>query len=230
MKNSIFLKSYFSLIALEFIALFFGLNYLHIIVNVLAAPLILFIYFRVVKLSYQWYFVIVLLSLYATNISHIVAKLDINNIFCVFLNSMAYGVLTFFVLKNFEFKKQKNLDPVFYISFLIIFSLFSYILWVVNDILIEQKVNNYILFFIYSCFVFVMSTIVSFIFLVKPNICNTNLQISIFCFITSNLFYLIHIIYSDIEIFKYFLFLPQLIVYYFLLKYELNRNKIFEVT
>jgi hypothetical protein len=228
MDNGTLLKFYFSLIVLEFIALFFGLNMLHIITNVLAAPLVLFLYLRIIKFNYKWYFIAIFFFLYATDIFHLLVKPDLNNLFCIYLNTIAYLILTFFVFKTLEFKKLKDLDYILYISFVIVLSLFLYIFWVVNDILIDRNVRNYPVFVIYAFLVIVMSVLITMKYIIKPNKCNTSLLIVIPCFIISDVFYLMNIIYKDIYVFKYLFLLPQLLVYFFLLKFELNRNKIFD--
>ena len=229
MNNDRLLKFYFSLIVLEFISLFFGLHFLHIMTNVLTGPLILFIYLRVIKLNYKWYFITIMIFLYATDVFHLIIKPDINNLFCIYLNTIAYSILTIFVFKTLEFKKLKDLDFIFYVSLIIIFSLFLYIYWVINDILIDQKVNYYPVFFTYALLMFIMSVLITIKYIIKPNKCNTSLQIVVPCFIVSDVFYLMNIIYDEIHIFKYLFLLPQLLVYYFLLKFELNRNKIFDI-
>lgn len=229
MDNARLLKLYFGLIAMEMISLFFGLNFLHIISNVLTAPLILFIYFRIVKLNYKWYFILLFTTLYTTDLFHLIVDLDINNLFCIYLNSMSYSILIYFTLKEMEFKKLKELDFIFYISLAVVVFLYAYILYVVNEILLEQKVENYLIFIIYALLMFFMCVLIAIKYIIKPNMSNTSLQIAIACFIISDLFYLISIIYDQIIMFKYLFLIPQLAVYYFLLKYELNRNKIFEI-
>lgn len=214
---------------MEMISLFFGLNFLHIISNILTAPLILFVYLRIVKLNYKWYFILLFITLYLTDLFHLIVDLDINNLFCVYSNSIAYSILIYFTLKEMEFKNLKELDFIFYLSFLIIVGLYFYILYVVNEILIEQKVENYLVFVIYALLMFFMCVLITIKYTIKPNLSNTSLQIAIACFIISDLFYLISIIYDQIIMFKYLFLIPQLAVYYFLLKYELNRNKIFEI-
>ncbi len=214
---------------MEMISLFFGLNFLHIISNVLTAPLILFLYLKIVKLNYKWYFILLLITLYATDLFHLIIDLDINNLFCVYLNSIAYSILIYFTLKEMEFKKLKELDFIFYTSLAIVVVLYAYILYVVNEILLEQKVENYLIFVIYALLMFFMCVLITIKYIIKPNMSNTSIQISIACFIISDLFYLISIIYDEIIMFKYLFLIPQLAVYYFLLKYELNRNKIFEI-
>lgn len=214
---------------MEVVSLLFGLNFLHIISNVITAPLILFIYLRIVKLNYKRYFILLFTSLYATDLFHLVVDLDINNLFCAYLNSIAYAILIYFTLKEMEFKKMKELDFIFYTSLAIVVFLYAYILYVVNEILLEQKVDNYLIFVIYALLMFFMCVLITIKYIIKPNLSNTSLQISIACFIISDLFYLISIIYNQIIMFKYLFLIPQLAVYYFLLKYELNRNKIFEI-
>lgn len=214
---------------MEMISLFFGLNFLHIISNILTAPLILFVYLRIVKLNYKWYFILLFITLYLTDLFHLIVDLDINNLFCVYSNSIAYSILIYFTLKEMEFKNLKELDFIFYLSFLIIVGLYFYILYVVNEILREQKVQNYLVFVIYALLMFFMCVLITIKYTIKPNLSNTSLQIAIACFIISDLFYLISIIYDQIIMFKYLFLIPQLAVYYFLLKYELNRNKIFEI-
>lgn len=214
---------------MEMISLFFELNFLHIISNVLTAPLILFLYLRIIKLNYKRYFILLITALYTTDLFHLVIELDINNLFCVYLNSIAYSILIYFTLKEMEFKKLKELDLIFYISFVVVVFLYFYILYVVNEILLEQQVNNYTIFIIYALLMFFMCVLITIKYIIKPNMSNTSLQIAIACFIISDLFYLISIIYDEIIMFKYLFLIPQLTVYYFLLKYELNRNKIFEI-
>ena len=229
MDNARLLNLYFSLIAMEFISLLFGLEFLHILSNLLAVPLVLFIYLRIVKLNYKWYFILMMIALYSTDIYHLTVKLELNNLFCAYLNTAAYVILTFFIVKNMEFKRLKDLDYIFYLSFIIVFCFYLYILYVANEILLDQKIDNYIIILIYALFMFVMSILITIKYMLKPNISNTSLQISVACFIISDVFYLITIIYNDITVFKYLFLIPQLTVYYFLLKYELNRNKIFEI-
>jgi hypothetical protein len=154
---------------------------------------------------------------------------DIDNMFCVFLNAIAYSTLTASIFKTMEFKKLRELDYIFYISFLVVFLLFLYVVWVVNDLLIDQNVKYYPLFFLYSVLVFVMSVLLTIKYIIKPNRVNTNLQVIIVCFVVSDVFYVFYVFYSEIHVLKYMVFLPQLLVYYFLLSYELNRNKIFEI-
>lgn len=214
---------------MEFISLLFGLEFLHILSNVLTAPLILFIYLRIAKLDYKWYFIFLIITLYSTDIYHLIVKFDLNNLFCIYLNSIAYFILTVFIFKNLDFKKLKDLDFIFYLSFVIVFSFYSYVLYVVNEILLDQQLNNYFAILIYALFMFVMSILITIKYILKPNISNTSLQIAVACFIISDVFYLITIIYNNIDIFKYLFLIPQLAVYYFLLKFELNRTKIFEI-
>lgn len=229
MDNARILNLYFSLIVMEIISLLFGFNFLHILVNILTAPLVLFLYLRVVKLNYKWYFILLFVALYLTDIFHLVVEMDINNVFCVYLNSISYGILIFFTLQKMEFKKLKELDFIFYTSFILVLFLYAYVLYVVNEILMEQKIDNYLLFVIYAFLMFVMCVLITIKYILKPNLSNTSLQISIVCFVFSDLFYLISIIYDSIIVFKFLFLIPQLVVYYFLLKYELNRNKIFEI-
>ncbi len=214
---------------MEIASLLFNLDFLHTISNILAAPLILFLYFKIVKLNYKWCFILLLSMLYLTDLFHLIVDLDINNLFCVYLNSIAYSILIFFTLKEMEFKKLKDLDIIFYVSLVLVIFLYAYILFVVNAILIEQEVENYLIFVIYALLMFFMCVLITVKYIIKPNLSNTSLQISIACFIVSDLFYLISIIYADIIMFKYLFLIPQIGVYYFLLKYELNRNKIFEI-
>ena len=108
MDNARLLKLYVGLIAMEVVSLLFGLNFLHIISNVITAPLILFIYLRIVKLNYKRYFILLFTSLYATDLFHLVVDLDINNLFCAYLNSIAYAILIYFTLKEMEFKKMQE--------------------------------------------------------------------------------------------------------------------------
>lgn len=229
MDNARLMNLFFGLIIMEIISLFFGLNFLHLISNIVAAPLILFIYLRIVKLNYKWYFILLFTALYATDLFHLIVDLDINNLFCAYLNSFAYAVLIHFTLKEMEFKRLKELDFIFYVSLLLVVFLYAYILYVVNEILLEQKVENYLTFVIYALLMFFMCVLITIKYIIKPNISNTSLQIAIACFVISDLFYLISIIYDQIIMFKYLFLIPQLAVYYFLLKYELNRNKIFEI-
>jgi len=76
---------------------------------------------------------------------------------------------------------------------------------------------------------FLMSILITIKYIIKPNISNTSLQIAVACFIVSDVFYLILTIYDDINVFKFLFLIPQITVYYFLLKFELNRNKIFDI-
>ncbi len=229
MDNTRLLNLYFSLIALEFISLFFGLEILHILSNVLGAPLILFIYLRITKLNYKWYFIFLILALYATDIYHLITKPSINNLFCAYLNSIAYIILVFFILKTMDYKKSKHLDFIFYLSFVIVCCFYLYILYVVNEILLEQQVENYFILALYAVIMFIMSILITIKYILKPNISNTSLQIAVACFIVSDVFYLILTIYDDINVFKFLFLIPQITVYYFLLKFELNRNKIFDL-
>lgn len=229
MDNTVVIKLYLGLIVAEFISLLFGLDFLHIISNVLTAPLIIFLYLKIIKHNYKWYFIAIILALYATDIFHLIAVPDLNNLFCIYLNAIAYSILSFFIFRNMEFKKLKELDFIFYLSFAIVFFFYLYILYVVNSILIEQQVTHYIAYVIYAVLMFLMSILITIKYILKPNISNTSLQIAIACFIVSDFFYLISLIYEEIIMFKYLFLVPRLVLYYFLLKYELNRNKIFEI-
>lgn len=228
MDNARLLKLYLSLIVLEFISLLLGLNFLHIITNVLAAPLIFLIYLRIIKLNYKWHFIIIFLFLYMTDLYHLLIKPDINNLFCIYFNSVPYAILTFSACKTLELKKLKDLDFILIVSFLIVFGLYLYIFLVINSILIDQNVHNYFLFIIYALLMFLMSVLITVKYIIRPNKSNTSLLLVVPCFIISDVFYLMNIIYEDIYIFKYLFLMPQLLVYFFLLKYELNRNKIFD--
>lgn len=161
MDNTRLLNLYFGLIIMEIVSLFFGLNFLHIISNILTAPLILFIYIKIVKLNYKWYFILLLFTLYLTDLFHLMVDLDINNLFCVYLNSIAYSVLILFTLKEMEFKKLKELDFIFYVSLILVLFLYAYILYVVNDILLEQEVENYLIFVVYALLMFFMCVLIT---------------------------------------------------------------------
>tara|TARA_R110000823_G_scaffold213890_4_gene343691 strand:+ start:1162 stop:1854 length:693 start_codon:yes stop_codon:yes gene_type:complete len=229
MDNARLLNLYFSLVIFQFISIYFELDFLHIVINVLTAPTILLIYLRMIKFNFKWYFIIVLISLYFTDLFHLLTEPDINNMFCVFLNAIAYFVLTIFIFKTMKFKNLRELDFIFYLSFSIVFLLFLYVVWVVNDMLIVQNVKHYPLFFLYSMLVFVMSVLLTIKYIVNPNRVNTNLQVIVVCFVVNDVFYVFYVFYNEIHVLKYMVFLPQLLVYYFLLSYELNRNKIFEI-
>ena len=229
MDNGRLLNLFFSLIALEFVSLIFGLEILHILSNVLAAPIMMLIYLKKINLNYKWYFILLIVALYSTDSYHLLVKSDINNLFCTYLNLIAYFILTFFIVRNMEFEKLKDLDTIFYLSFAIVCFFYLYILYVVNEILIEQQVHNYLVMLFYAVFMFIMSILITIKYIIKPNISNTSLQIAVACFIISDVFYLITIIYNDINVFKFMFLIPQLAVYYFLLKFELNRNKIFDL-
>lgn len=229
MDNARLLNLYFSLVIFQFISIYFELNLLHIVTNVLTAPLVLLIYLRITKFNFKWYLIIILVCLYFTDLFHLLTEPDIDNMFCVFLNAIAYSVLTVFIFKTMEFKKLRELDYIFCLSFGIVFLLFLYVVWVVNDLLIDQNVKYYPLFFLYSVLVFVMSVLLTIKYIIKPNRVNTNLQVIVVCFVVSDVFYVFYVFFSEIHVLKYMVFLPQLLVYYFLLSYELNRNKIFEI-
>jgi hypothetical protein len=229
MDNTRLLNLYFGLVILEFISIYFEFDFLHILSNVLSAPIILLIYLRIAKHNFKWYLIVVLVFLYFTDLFHLLIDPNINNLLCVFLNAVAYSVLMIFVFKKMEFLKLRELDYIFYMSFVIVFLLFLYVVWVVNDMLVDQNVQYYPLFFLYAILMFVMGLLITIKCIVKPNKANTNLEVVVFCLVVSDVFYVFHVVYSEILMVKYLFFLPQLLVYYFLLRYELNRNKIFEI-
>lgn len=172
-----------------------------------------------------------LLSNYYTDILHFFAKQDINNMFCAYPNVVAYLALIFIVVKNLEIKKFKDLDALVYLSFVIVAAFFVYLSWVAYTVISYQNIDqsNYDFLFFYIVLMFVMSILVTLKYIIKPNLANTNLELLMACFVISDLFYLMNLIYPEIILFRYFYIIPQLLLYYFLLKFELNRNKIFEI-
>ena len=220
---------YFLMIVFEFIALTIDSSFLHKISNYLSAPLIILIYILVSKEKFKYYFIIVILFLYATDVFHLHVKQDINNLFCVYLNTVSYLVLSVFLIKQIKINFLFLNDLISVLSFLIITGFYLYIFFIVEGFLHEVNTDKYTHYLVYEILMLFMSVIVAYRFLNRQNLSNLYLMIVVTCLMISDFFYLMKFLYDDFKAFKFLLYIPQLIVYFFLLKYELTRVKIFKI-
>lgn len=214
---------------LEIFSIYFEFENLHFYLNIICAPIIISLYLLLVKNNINIKFLLILLLFYSTDILHLIVEQNINNKFCIYLNSIAYFILISNLIKDIGIKSYKKLDHILLLSVLIIVLFLSYIFYITNEIMLDKNIDYYGLFLSYSILVFILGLLITIKFVLKPNSSNTNLIIVFACFIFTDVFYLVYIVYREIGIFRYFLFLPQFLSYYFLLNYELNRLKIFKI-
>ncbi len=186
----------------------------------------IFIYLKIAGKELNIKFLLILFFLYSTDVFHLFFKPTIQNPFCIYLNLVVYVLLLNEVVKNIGTINFKKFDNILVLSILIIFSFLGYIFYVANALILDQNIKYYSIFLAYCILLFILGVIITIKFVIKTNISNTFLIITFACFVLSDVFYLFNLIYSDIIIFKYILYLPQFLTYYFLLNYELNRYKI----
>ena len=226
--------TFFSLITLLIIGYVFDIDFLCKIPLLSVGLLSIYAYLRVTifnsykkqQHSFNILFLLVFILLYCSDI--IFSTLDENtpSFPKFYINILCYLIMIYIITKQIIERGYQKVDLIIQISLLITIILFGYIFYFVNEIIKTTTIDFYNLFLFYGFTLFCLSSLVVFNFTQKANRSNINLSVAVTCVILGDVFYIINYSYLKIPLFVFIINITNLLTYYFLFHFEMNRNKI----
>lgn len=234
MRCKIIEITFFFLISLLIISFIFNIEFLRKIPLLSVGLLSTFAYLKVTKFnknerykhSFNILFFIVLCLMYFSDILLSILNKNMPNFPKFYVNILLYLILIYIVSKQILERGYQKMDFIIKISLIITLILFAYIFYYVNQMIKSTPMDFYNLFLFYGLILFSLSSVVIFNFTQKPNKSNINLSVAVTCIILSDVFYIINLLYLKIPLFTVIIGVTNLLTYYFLFHYEMNRNKI----
>ncbi len=196
---------------------------LALIVKPMIAPSILFYYWQESKNKINfWYTTILILFFFSGILNLFDDGLALK--YVIFTNTLAYGILLNFIIKSLLKIKFKSLENISLAHIVFTFLFLCTLLYVCLFLIFDFNFKLYGIIIIYSFELFLMGFLISIIYAVNCNKPNTYLMITIFCYIFCDLFYAIYYYYYDFILLRYLSILCNILSFYFLVNFFLNRN------
>lgn len=230
--------SFFSLLIIHIISILVNIDLLFKMTLLTIGVLSIYAYLKVTKfdkkyaLDYNFnsIFLLVFCLMYITDILHAFTHENEVNLLKFYANILSYFLLIFLVLRQIKNRGFQKTDFIIKISLIITLSLFCYIFYYLNEMIKTTEMDFYNLFLFYGFTLIILCFLVVINFTQKPNRSNINLCVATICIILNDVFYIINLTYIKIPLFLIIINASNILTYYFLFHYEMNNNKVKEIT
>ena len=201
-----------------------GNEYLVFISKPIVPSAILFHYWNESKGNVNPWFVLVILVFFTSGILNLFKDNDVL-LYILVVNCIGYVVLLSHVVRNLIEIKIRFLDKVnmAYIFLMVMF--LSCLMYVLLFLVFDTSYELYVHMIIYGVILCSLVILNSILFNIKHNQADMFLMLTSFCYLMSDLFYVVYYYYYGFLFFRYLTLSGNIISYYFLVKFFLAANK-----
>ncbi|MEW5675781.1 hypothetical protein ABGT15_05670 [Flavobacterium enshiense] len=207
------------------ISVVFDLETLSMLFKPMIAPAIYFYYWQKSNGKVSVIFSLILFLFYCGDMMILI---QYENLFVplMLMNLVAYLLLFKFLVEDLMLLRENRIHSSNIFS-IIIFTLFLLsLLYMGLKLIFDASSENYGLITFYGITLFLLGLQTTFLYIMNNSSSNVFLAITTLCFIMSDLFYVLYNYYLNLDIFIFINVSCQVISFYFLVNYILNRGTI----